>query len=86
MDSQGNLDEDFERFHRLYKDLSGSFPTEGKHYSPSHVLGLFYASGTNKTKGELGLIKRILTAALKQPGMGSEESIGKLLQTMEDLG
>ena len=80
------INTDYERFSQLYKELSGSPPTEGKHYSPSHVLGLYYASGTNKTKAERSLIKRIITAVLKQPGMGSQESIDRLLDTMEKAG
>ena len=83
---QNKLNTDYERFSQLYKELSGSPPTEGKHYSPSHVLGLYYASGTNKTKAERSLIKRIITAVLKQPGMGSQESIDRLLGTMEKAG
>ena len=80
------INTDYERFSQLYKELSGSPPTEGKHYSPSHVLGLYYASGTNKTKAERSLIKRIITAVLKQPGMGSQKSIDRLLDTMEKAG
>ena len=80
------INTDYERFSQLYKELSGSPPTEGKHYSPSHVLGLYYASGTNKTKAERSLIKRIITAVLKQPGMGSKKSIDRLLDTMEKAG
>jgi hypothetical protein len=83
---QNKLQPDYERFSRLYKELSGSPPTEDKHYSPSHVLGLYYASGMNKTKAERSLIKRIITAVLKQPGMGSQESIDRLLDTMEKAG
>ena len=83
---QNKLNTDYERFSRLYEDLSGSPPTLGKHYSPSHVLGLYWASGMNKTKAERGLVKRIITAVLKQPGMGSQESIDRLLDTMEKAG
>jgi len=85
-DAQGKLQPDFERFSRLYEDLTGSRPTLDKHYSPSHVLGLYWASGMNKTNAERGLVRRIITAVLKQPGMGSQESIDKLLQTMKEAG
>jgi len=86
LDAQGKLHPDFERFSQLYEDLSGSRPTLDKHYSPSHVLGLYWASGMNKTNAERGLVKRIITAALKQPGMGSQESIDRLLKTMKEAG
>jgi hypothetical protein len=86
LDAQGKLQPDFERFSRLYEDLTGSRPTLDKHYSPSHVLGLYWASGMNKTNAERGLVKRIITAVLKQPGMGSQESIDRLLNTMKEAG
>jgi hypothetical protein len=84
LDSSGNLSPQWRHFERLYKDLTGEFPTSAKQYSPAHVAGLYWAGGMNSADRMID--KRIAIQILNSSDMGNKKSIDELLSVINSIG